>query len=153
MISFGQSFAAKKGLRMEAFGENHELKIQIGDFVSFGEHVHLGAVNKITIEDNVLLGSRIIIIDHNHGKYNGENQSSPNEIPAKRVLFSAGPIIIRKNVWICDGAVILNNVTIGEGSIVAANTIVSKNVEAYTIVGGNPMKILKRYNFQSQKWE
>lgn len=153
MISLGQSFAAKKDLRMEAFGDGKELKIIIGDYVSFGNNVHIGATNKIIIKNNVLFGSNILITDHNHGNYNGENQSSPIEIPTKRILHSPGPIIINDNVWVGDGVVILPNIEIGKGVIIAANTVVNKNISANTIVGGNPMRVIKKYNFDSEKWE
>lgn len=153
MICLGQSFAAKKGLRIEAFGNGKDTKIEIGDFVSFGENVHVGAINRISIGNNVLLGSGILIIDHNHGKYNGNIQSSPLEAPSKRILHSSGSIIIEDNVWIGDGVIVLANVKIGKGAVVAANTVVSKNVEANTLVGGNPMRPLKKFNFHTNKWE
>jgi len=53
------------------------------------------------------------------------------------------PIIIKDNVWIGFGCVIMPGITIGEGAIVASKTIVDKNVEPYTIVGGAPMRVLK----------
>ena len=153
MICLGQSFAAKRGLRIEAFGDGTQTKIEIGDFVSFGEHVHVGAVNKITFGSNVLLGSRIIIIDHNHGKYNGDEQSSPLEPPSKRILYSSGPVVIEENVWIGDGVVVLPNVKIGKGSVIAANTVVNKNIDPYSLVVGNPMKVIKKFNFLTGMWE
>lgn len=153
LISIGQNFAAKKGLRIEAFGSDNLLKIEIGNFVSLVENVHIGAINKINIGNNVLVGSIIIIIDHNHGKYNGNNQSSPLEIPSRRQLHSNGPINIGDNVWIGDGVVVLSNVTIGKGAIIAANTVVNKNVENFTLVGGNPMRLIKKFNFTNNTWE
>ncbi|ROI07158.1 acyltransferase [Kaistella haifensis] len=155
MMCLGQSFAAKKGLRIEAFalGDKEKTKIEIGDYVSFGESVHVGAINKITFGNNVLLGSRIIIVDHNHGKYNGDMQSSPLEPPSKRVLHSAGEIHIEDNVWIGDGVTVLANVKIGKGAIIAANTVVNKNIEANSIVGGNPIRTLKKFNFSTEEWE
>lgn len=153
MISLGQSFAAKKNLRMEAFGDGMELKIIIGDYVSLGVNVHIGAINSITIKNNVLFGSNILVTDHNHGNYNGEYQSAPTEIPTERILHSPGPIVINNNVWIGDGVVILPNVEIGEGVIVAANTVVNKNIPANSIVAGNPMRVIKKYNFGNKKWE
>ena len=133
--------------------KKNSLKIKIGNFVNFGENVHLGAINQINIGNNVLLGSRIIIIDHNHGCYNGDEQSSPNEPPTSRKLYSNGPINIGNNVWIGDGVVILPNVSIGDGAVIAANTVITKNIDANTIVGGNPMKLLKKYNFTTNRWE
>ena len=61
--------------------------------------------------------------------------------------MSKGPITIGKNVWIGDKATILPGVTIGDGAVIAANAVVTKNVSAYNIVGGNPARIIKdNYN-------
>jgi putative colanic acid biosynthesis acetyltransferase WcaF len=53
-------------------------------------------------------------------------------------------IIIHSNVWICAGAFIAPGITIGEGAIVAARAVVTKNVEPWTVVGGNPAKFIKK---------
>ncbi len=153
MIVLGQSFAAKKNLRMEAFGPGTHAKIIIGDFVSLGTNVHIGALNKIVIGQHVLFGSNILVTDHNHGKYNGDYQCSPHTSPSSRVLHSPGPVIINDNVWIGDGAVILANVEVGKGAVIAANTVVNKDVPAHTIVAGNPMRKIKQFNFETSKWE
>ena len=63
--------------------------------------------------------------------------------PLKRNLFSKGPVIIGKNVWIGDKATILPGIIVGDGAIIAANSVVTKNVPAYGVVGGNPAKLIK----------
>jgi len=52
-------------------------------------------------------------------------------------------IIVKDNVWICGESIILQGVTIGEGAVVAAGSVVTRDVKAYTIVGGNPAKFIK----------
>jgi acetyltransferase-like isoleucine patch superfamily enzyme len=153
MISLGEKFAANRFLRIEAIGDNSKIKIKIGDFVAFGENVHIGSNNYIEIKNNVLIGSRVLITDHNHGSYSGEIQSSPMEPPAIRPLFSNGPVIIHENVWIGDGVVILPNVEIGFGCIVAANSVVTKSIPPFSIAGGIPCKVLKKYNQELEVWE
>lgn len=59
---------------------------------------------------------------------------------------SKGCIILKDDVWICDGAIINSGVTVGQGAIVASGAVVVKDVEPYSIVGGNPAKIIK-YRF------
>lgn len=152
LINIGSNFSARYGLRMEAFGNKGDLKILIGNNVSCGENLHIGAINKITIGNNVLFGSRIIVIDHNHGKYNGNEQSSPQESPSKRILHTPGCIEIGDNVWVGDGVVILGGVIIGAGSVIGANTVVNKNIEKNTIVAGNPMKVVKKFDKVENKW-
>ncbi|WP_417431763.1 acetyltransferase [Halpernia sp.] len=152
-IEIGNQFFANRFLRIEAIANNNDIKLKIGNNVNMGENVHIAAVNKIIINDNVLIGSRILITDHNHGKYNGDGISNPDESPNKREIYSAGIVVIEENVWIGDGVCILANVTIGKSSIIGANTVVAENVPPYSIVGGIPGKVIKNYNFTTKNWE
>jgi|APMI01.1.fsa_nt_gi lipopolysaccharide O-acetyltransferase len=152
-ISLGKSFYANRFLRIEVIGNQDELKLFIGNNVSVGEHVHIAVSNKVRIADHVLMGSRILITDHNHGSYKGENSSNPMTIPQQREIISEGPVIIEENVWIGDGAVILPNVTIGKGSVIGANSVVVKSVPENCIVGGIPAKIIKKYSPLTNRWE
>lgn len=86
----------------------------------------------ITIEDNVLIAPKVSLLSEGH-------PISPTE----RASLVPGPIHIKKNAWIGAGATILPGVTIGENSVVAAGSVVSKDVPANTIVGGVPAKIIK----------
>ncbi len=63
--------------------------------------------------------------------------------------LNKGPIIIEDEVWIGTNAIIMTGVTVGKGAIIAAGTVVTKNVPPYSIVGGNPAKILK-YKFSNE---
>lgn len=60
---------------------------------------------------------------------------------------SKGDIVIKDDVWIGEGAIILSGITIGQGAVIAAGSVVTKNVEPYTIVAGNPAKVIK-YRFE-----
>lgn len=60
--------------------------------------------------------------------------------------MSKGPVIIGQNVWVGDKATILPGVTIGDGAVIGANSVVTKDVPPYSIVGGNPAKVLKQLN-------
>ena len=59
-------------------------------------------------------------------------------------MYSKGVVIIEDNVWIGDQACIMPNVIIGKGAIIGANAVVTKNVIPYSVVGGNPAKIIKQ---------
>lgn len=63
--------------------------------------------------------------------------------PAKRLIYSKGEIIIEDNVWIGDKATILAGVKIGEGSVIGANTVVTKDIPPYSVAVGNPVRIIK----------
>ena len=153
MITLGKKFSANRFLRIEVLGDDSALKLKIGDFVSVGESVHIAASTYVEIKNNVLIGSRVLITDHNHGSYSGDHQSSPLEVPAKRTLFSSGPVIIHENVWLGDGVVILPNVEVGFGTIVAANSVVTKSLPAFAIAGGIPCRVFKTYNENLEIWE
>ena len=61
-------------------------------------------------------------------------------------MTSKGPVIIGDNVWIGDKATILGGVTIGESVIIAANSVVTKDVPPYSVVAGIPAKVIKKMN-------
>lgn len=150
-IKFGKNFTTGRYCRIEAYSNKKET-IVIGENCQINDNVHIGAVEKIEIGNNVLIASKVFISDHNHGKYQGEKQSSPLEKPVERELKS-NPIKIGDNVWIGEFCSILPGVTIGKGSIIGSNSTITKDVPEYTIVVGNPGKVIKKYNFESKKWE
>ena len=144
-INIGRSFHARSGLILHAWtnfqGEKYNPKIVIGDNVSLGFDCHIGAINYIEIGNNVLMGSKIYITDHYHGKFSPEEKENP---PAKRKLYSKGSVIIGDNVWIGDNVSIMPGVTIGKGAVIGANAVVTKDVEKYQIAAGVPAKIIKQ---------
>ena len=87
----------------------------------------------ITIGDGTLVGPKTVIATLNH-----------HMNPSKRANLIPKPVVIGKNVWIGANVTILPGVTIGDGAIVAAGAVVNKNVEANTIVGGVPAKLIKQ---------
>lgn len=114
--------------------------ISIGNNCHFGAFNHISASNRIEIGDGFLSGKWVSIVDNSHGKPGLNTDISPN----KREVFSKGPIIIGKNVWIGDKATILSNVNIGDGSIIGANSVVTKDIPPNSIWIGNPGRLLKR---------
>lgn len=153
-IDIGKNFVTGIGCRIEAFPENKDNGncIQIGNNVQINDYVHIGAVHSIILEDNVLLASKIYISDHNHGSYEGVNNSNPKSIPIERKP-GFKPVLIKKNVWIGESVCVLPGVTIGEGSIIGALSVVSKDIPDFTIAVGSPAKPIKKYNFNTNMWE
>ena len=141
-ISIGANFESRGRLRIEAFDvykdQAYNPEIIINDNVSINYDCHIGAINKITIGNNVLIGSRVLITDHFHGLASTDFLALP---PRDRSLISKGPIIIEDNVWIGEGAVIMPNVTIGKNSIIGANAVVTKSVPANCYAVGVPARI------------
>ena len=122
-----------------AGGDFHP-EIHIGKNCNIGAWNHITATNRIEIGDNLLTGKWVTITYNNHGETDYETLQQP---PLMRMVTSKGPVIIGSNVWIGDKATILPNVTIGDGAVIAANSVVTKDVPAYSVVAGNPARVLK----------
>lgn len=118
--------------------------------VSIGNNTLIGLFNvvigPISIGNDVIIAQNVVLSGLNHGYEN-------IELPIKDQPCNVSEIVIEDECWIGANAVITAGVRVGKHSIVAAGSIVTKDVPPYTIVGGNPAKVLKKYNFQSAAWE
>jgi lipopolysaccharide O-acetyltransferase len=152
-ITWGKGFTTGVGLRLDALGESKKISIEIGNYVQINDYVHIGAIEKIKIGDNVLIASKVFISDHNHGQYNSFSElSNPNVNPCQRPLFSK-QVIIGNNVWIGEQACILPGVRIGDGAIIGAGSVVTKDVPALSIAAGNPAKVIRRFDVVTAEWK
>lgn len=155
-MSFGKGIFIHGHLWLEAVssyaGERFTPKIEIGDFVSVSNGVHISSIEQVVIGKNTLIGSGVYISDHNHGTYKGANQSRPDVPPSQRHL-DGGPVSIGENVWIGDNVVIVGPVTIGDGAVVGANSVIKTDVLSETIVAGIPAVPIKRFNHLLNSWE
>lgn len=115
-------------------------KLIIGNNVNIQSDCHIGCINEVIIEDGVLMASFVFISDHSHGQSIYSEMEIP---PIERPLHSKGPIHICKNVWIGEKVSVLPNVTIGEGSIIGANSVVTKDIPPFSIACGVPAKVIK----------
>lgn len=144
-IEVGKHFSAGPDFWMEAIeyygNQKFTPSIKIGDNFSAQRNCHIGAIDSITIGDGVLLGSHILITDHAHGDTSKEQNSLA---PGARPLISKGPVVIGNNVWIGDNAIILPDVTLGDGCVVGAGAVVTKSFPAGSVIGGNPAKLIKK---------
>lgn len=113
--------------------------LYLGNDVSIGDNTHIGVINRVYIGNNVLISAGCLIIDHSHG----DNVSELDLPPTKRRLFSKGECCIEDNCWLGEGVSVLPGVTIGEGSVIGAYSVVSKDIPAYSLAVGNPAKVVK----------
>lgn len=127
--------------------------ILIGRGLAASDRLHITSINRIEIGDNCLFGSGVLISDHNHGSYRGDEQSTPLELPVQRKLVSYGPVIIGSNVWLGDNVIVIGPVRIGNGVVVGANSVITRDIPDNVIVVGNPARILKRFDEKTGKWE
>lgn len=116
-------------------------KIIIGDNVRIESDCHISAINEVIIEDNVLIASFVYISDHSHGKVCADEMDTP---PFERELHSKGGIRICRNVWLGEKVMVMPGVTIGEGAVVGAGSIVTKDIPPFSLAVGNPAKIIRK---------
>lgn len=150
-IDFGEMLTIGRYCRFDVLGKHTSNILKFGKNVNIGDSVRISCIDKVDIGDNVLIGSRVLIIDNSHGSYSGVNQDNPALHPNDRKLTSS-PIIIGNNVWIGDGAVIQKGVTVGDGAIIGANSVVTKNIPSKTISVGIPAKPKKIFDENINEW-
>lgn len=111
------------------FGKN----IKIGKNVFINSGCRFQDQGGITIGDESLIGHNVVLATIDHA-LNPENRGT----------MILKPIELKRRTWIGSNAIILSGITIGENSIVAAGSVVTKDVPANTVVGGNPARVLKK---------
>ncbi|WHF53045.1 DapH/DapD/GlmU-related protein [Chryseobacterium gotjawalense] len=152
-IHVSEGFTTGSGCRIEAYPNRDEKVLYFGRNFQMNDYVHITATESVRIGDNVLLASKIYISDCAHGSYGGnQHDSHPASVPSQRHLFSK-PVVIEDNVWIGEMVSVLPGVTIGTGSIIGANSVVSKSIPPNVIAVGSPAKPIKKFNFVTKIWE
>lgn len=109
--------------------------IHIGENVFINANCTMQDQGGIFIGDNVLIGHNACILTLNH-----------NEDPQKRANMLPSPVKIGNGAWLGSNVTVLPGVTIGDGAIIAAGAVVTKDVEANTIVAGIPAKVIRKVN-------
>jgi acetyltransferase-like isoleucine patch superfamily enzyme len=92
------------------------------------------------IADDVMIGPNVSLITSGH----------PLDPATRRACVTARPITIERNVWIAAGATIIGGVTVGENSVVAAGSVVTKDVPPNTLVGGNPARVIRSIGVEDE---
>ncbi len=116
----------------------------IGNFTRIG--ISNVLIGPISIGNEVILAQNVVLSGLNHCY--DDISLPPRRQPTKR-----RKITIEDEVWIGANSVITTGVTIGKHSVVAAGSVVTKDVPAYSVVAGNPAKLIKQYNPQNGLWE
>lgn len=100
--------------------------------------------DQVTIEKDVFAGHDIMILTGSHDyEQFGE---------ARKISGISKPVTIKEGAWLGTRCIILPGVTVGEHSVVGAGAIVTKDVEPYTVVAGNPARVIKKYNKETKEW-
>lgn len=113
---------------------NDQAGVSIGARTTIGFHTFIYASSKIEIGADCLIAPFVYIVDSDHG--------TRADVPINRQPNTAGPIRIGNDVWIGAQALILSGVTIADGAIISAGSVVREDVAPNTIVGGVPAKVI-----------
>lgn len=124
-------------------------RIVLGSGCSIGRRSTISARNQIVLEADVLLAPSVLIMDHNH-----EFSDIERPIHAQGVT-GGGRIFIERNCWLGHGAVIVCNhgeLVLGRNSVVGANAVVTRSFPPFSVIAGNPAKVVRTFDRQSEKW-
>lgn len=139
------------GDHVEIYGslmsQNHG-KIIIGNYVRFGRYGKIQASESVIIGNFVILSTNVVIVDSNNHPISILFRKVRAMKPASSTMHlwrysQHKPIIIKDNVWVGENVRICKGVTIGENSVIAANSVVTKDVPANSIAAGNPAKVVR----------
>jgi acetyltransferase-like isoleucine patch superfamily enzyme len=126
-----------------------EPKIALGKGCGIGRRSMISARNQIVLEESVLFAPGVLVMDHNH------EFSDISRPIIDQGVTEGGRVRIEKNCWLGFGAVVLcgaGQLTVGRNSVIGANCVVTRSVPPYSIMAGNPAKIIKTYDQRSGKW-
>lgn len=144
-ISVGSRTYIAAGVQLTAWdshnGNHYSPSITIGNCCTIREFSHITAINSITIGDNLLTGTNVLITDNSHGQNSREHMSIP---VTQRPLYSKGPVVIGNNVWLGNNVCVMPGVNIGDGAIVGANSVVTHDVPSYSVVAGVPARVISQ---------
>lgn len=110
-------------------------RVAVGDYTFLAQGCHVNALEQVEIGSHCLFGPRCVIVDHNHGIH-----------PDRRIdeqSCVAHPIRIGNDVWCGAGAVILSGVTIGDGAVIGAHAVVTRDVPSMAVMAGNPARLIR----------
>ena len=120
----------------------------VGDVI-IGNNTIIGmgnvVIGPVTIGNSVIFAQNVVVSGLNH-------RYEDIKVPIRDQTVTTLPIVIEDEVWIGANAVVTAGVTIGKHSVVAAGAVVTKNISPYSIVVGNPARVVKKYDFSKHEW-
>ena len=129
-ITVGRKVQFHRGVKLSAWGNECHSEIIIGDNSSIGDRTEIHAGKRVEIGSGCNIAWDVCIMDRDYHKFNSQ-------------IEEINPVRIGDNVWIGCNSIILKGITISDGAVVAAGSVVTKDVEPKTLVGGNPARVLK----------
>jgi len=148
-ISIGDNTVILPNSRIQNYeGRGTDVEgIEIGKGCYIGSYLTVLNAGKIVIGNRVLIASNVLITSENHG------MDPESDIDYMDQPLTSKPVEIGDGCWIGQNVCILPGVKIGKKAIIAAGSIVTKDVPEYCIAAGNPARIIKKYDFETHRWE
>jgi len=142
-------------IKGEILNFGHGGRIEVGEYCFIGEGTHLWSAKHIRIGNRVLISHNVNIFDNDTHPINAnlrhkQYQAIITSGQPRVIDLNERPVEILDDAWIGCMVVILPGVTIGEGAIVGAGSVVTKDVPPYTIVGGNPARVIRELTPQER---
>lgn len=143
-IHIGKNVRIFPHIRLEVHG--NESRIEIHDDVRIGQNVHITSGARLIIgrSTTILANTFITNVDHDY------SEIGVNILDQKMIIKETR---VGENCFIGIGVAIQAGTTLGKQCIVGANSVVRGTFEDYTVIVGSPAKVVKKYNFETQKWE
>ena len=138
LVVIGSGVVLSDGIWLNAKNLNNSGKVtlSIGDGSYIGRFAQINAWAQVRIESHVLIGDRVLITDADH------NYRAADIPIIKQGDSFQGPVLLKEGCWIGAGAVILPGVCIGKNAVVAANAVVTRNVDDGAVVAGVPARVI-----------
>lgn len=162
LVTFGKGFSAGPHLRIEVLDAEYyrgdirdspgKPRVEIGSRVKLNNNVHIGCAYGITIGDDVLVGSNVLIIDHDHGATSNSHPEDMRLPPDKRPLVGK-PIHIGNSVWLAENVSVLAGTRVGDGCVAGCNAVLKGEYPPYSLIVGMPGRVVRRFNTATGQWE
>ncbi len=129
-LEIGRKVQLHRHVKLSAWGGGLKAHIIIGDNTAIGDRTEIHAGSRVEIGSGCNIAWDVCIMDRDYHKFNSEEET-------------VKPVRICDNVWIGCNSIVLKGVTIGEGAVIAAGSVVTRDVPPKTLAAGNPAKVIK----------
>lgn len=144
-IDIGHNVCIRQGGRLEVVLREKAALLKIGNNVNIEQNVHITCVRKVTIDDNVGISGNVTITDIQHAL-------DPSVQDKNNIIKYIGETYIGRNTIVFPNVVIYPGVKVGKFCILCPNSVVVSNIDNFSMIAGNPAKVIKKYDFEKSEW-